>query len=81
MVGELGLVAPGGVRTRTVACAEAGEMLEVTYDQVRQLYFQNPAFGFSSSSSTARRLFDTIARTEAAATPAPVDRSGPGVRS
>ena len=80
VVGELGLIAPGGVRTRTVACAEAGEVLEVSYDQVRQLYFQNPAFGFYFLELTARRLFDTIARTEAAATPAPIDLSGPGVR-
>ena len=80
MVGELGLIAPGGVRTRTVDCAEAGEVLEVSYDQVRQLYFQNPAFGFYFLELTARRLFDTIARTEAAATPAPVDLAAPGVR-
>ena len=38
-VGELGLIAPGGARTRTVECIEAGDVLEVTYDQVRQLYF------------------------------------------
>ena len=67
VVGELGLIAPGGVRTRTVECAEAGDILEITYDQVRQLYFQNPAFGFSFLQLTARRLFDTIARQEAAA--------------
>jgi CRP-like cAMP-binding protein len=67
VVGELGLVAPGGVRTRTVECAEAGDILEITYDQVRQLYFQNPAFGFSFLHLTARRLFDTIARHEESA--------------
>jgi len=67
VVGELGLVAPGGARTRTVACVEAGSILEVGYDQVRQLYFQNPAFGFYFLDLIARRLFDTIARQEAAA--------------
>ena len=70
-VGELGLVAPGGARTRTVTCLEAGDILEVTYDQVRQLYFQNPAFGFAFLDLAARRLFDTIARQEAVAPPAP----------
>ena len=38
---------------------------------MRQLYFQNPAFGFAFLDLAARRLFDTIARQEAAATPDP----------
>ena len=67
VVGELGLVAPGHVRTRTVECREAGEVLEIAYDQVRQLYYQNPAFGFYFLELTARRLFDTVARLEPAA--------------
>ena len=66
VVGELGLIAPGHARTRTVECIEAGDLLEVRYDQVRQLYFQNPSFGFYFLDLTARRLFDTIARQEAA---------------
>jgi hypothetical protein len=66
VVGELGLVAPGQVRTQTVECREAGEILEIAYDQVRQLYYQNPAFGFYFLELTARRLFDTMARLERA---------------
>jgi hypothetical protein len=80
VVGELGLVAPGGARTRTVECVETGDILEVSYDQVRQLYFQNPAFGFYFLELTARRLFDTIARQEAAAVPLAVDLAAPGVQ-
>jgi CRP/FNR family transcriptional regulator, cyclic AMP receptor protein len=66
LVGELGLVAPGHTRTRTVECTARAEVLEVAYDQVRQLYFQNPAFGFYFLELAARRLFDTIARQDEA---------------
>jgi hypothetical protein len=76
LVGELGLIAPGGRRTQTVTGSAAGEVLEISYDQVRQLYFQNPAFGFYFLELTARRLFDTIARHQAAA--ADVPAPGPG---
>ena len=79
-LGELGLVAPGGARTRSVECVAAGEILEVRYDQVRQLYFQNPAFGFAFLELAARRLFDTIARQEAAAAPPPVDLARRGAQ-
>jgi hypothetical protein len=64
LVGELGLIAPGSVRTQTVECIDAGEILEVTYDQVRQLYFQNPEFGFYFLQLTARRLLGNAARLE-----------------
>ena len=80
VVGELGIIAPGGVRTRTVDCVETGHVLEVSYDQVRQLYFQNPAFGFYFLDLTARRLFDTIARQEAAGAAPSIDLPTPGVQ-
>ncbi|HET9067236.1 MAG TPA: cyclic nucleotide-binding domain-containing protein [Amaricoccus sp.] len=82
-VGELGLVAPDGARTRTVECVAAGDVLEITYDQVRQLCFQNPAFGFYFLELTARRLFDTVARCETAlaASGQPVDLGGPRLQA
>ena len=40
-------------------------LLEITYSQVRQLYFQNPAFGFYFLELTSRRLFENIAKLEA----------------
>jgi CRP/FNR family transcriptional regulator, cyclic AMP receptor protein len=64
VAGELGLISPDHVRTQTVECTEAGEILEITYDQVRQLHFQNPRFGFYFLELTTRRLFDNIARLE-----------------
>jgi CRP/FNR family cyclic AMP-dependent transcriptional regulator len=54
--GELGLVSKDHVRTQTVVCEEAGELLSITYDEVRQLYFQNPKFGFFFLRLVAERL-------------------------
>jgi CRP/FNR family cyclic AMP-dependent transcriptional regulator len=46
VVGEIGLVSPKGQRTQTFRCLEDGELLAISYAQVKQLYFQNPRFGF-----------------------------------
>jgi CRP-like cAMP-binding protein len=62
--GELGLLAPDNKRTATLECVEAGEVLVATYDQVKQLYYQNPEFGFSFLRLTSGRLFQNIARME-----------------
>jgi CRP/FNR family cyclic AMP-dependent transcriptional regulator len=64
VVGELGLLAPENRRSQTLECIEAGEVLTMAYDQVRQLYFQNPTFGFYFLRLTTRRLFQNIARLE-----------------
>jgi hypothetical protein len=67
VVGELGLLSPDKTRTQTLQCAESGELLEITYSQVRQLYYQNPAFGFYFLELTSKRLFENIAKLEAEA--------------
>jgi CRP-like cAMP-binding protein len=64
IVGELGFIAPDKARTQTLQCIESGEILKITYDQVRQLYFQNPKFGFYFMQLSARRLFENAARLE-----------------
>jgi CRP/FNR family cyclic AMP-dependent transcriptional regulator len=64
IVGELGLLAPGQARTQTLICTEDSHLLQITYEQVKQLYFQNPQFGFYFLQLTARRLFENIARLE-----------------
>jgi CRP-like cAMP-binding protein len=64
IVGELGFIAPDKARTQTLQCVEQGEILKITYDQVRQLYFQNPKFGFYFMQLSARRLFENAARLE-----------------
>ena len=64
IVGELGLLSLGHRRTQTLQCVESGELLRITYDQVRQLYFQNPKFGFYFLQLTTRRLFENLTRLE-----------------
>ncbi|MBX9592450.1 MAG: Crp/Fnr family transcriptional regulator [Hyphomonadaceae bacterium] len=62
VVGEIGLIAPDNKRTLTFECIEDGELLTISYDQVKQLYFQNPAFGFYFLQLISKRLFKDIER-------------------
>jgi CRP/FNR family cyclic AMP-dependent transcriptional regulator len=64
VVGEMGLIAPDNRRTQTLECLEKGEVLTITYDQLRQLYFQNPEFGFYFLRLTSERMFQNLARLE-----------------
>ena len=65
IVGELGMFSPSNLRTQSLECIEEGMILSVSYDQVEQLYVQNPAFGFYLLKLSSARLFqnlDTIER-------------------
>jgi CRP-like cAMP-binding protein len=65
IVGELGMLSPSNLRTQSLECIEAGMILSVSYDQVEQLYVQNPAFGFYFLKLASARLFqnlDTVER-------------------
>jgi len=62
VVGELGLLAPENRRGQTLECIDSGEVLAIGYDQARQLYFQNPDFGFYFLRLTTERLFQNISR-------------------
>jgi CRP-like cAMP-binding protein len=60
VVGEMGFMSPSNTRTQTLECLEAGEVLSISYDEVRQLYFQNPEFGFYFLRLTSERLFQNM---------------------
>lgn len=62
--GELGLISPGNQRTQTIKCIEGGKVLTANYQMVKELYFQNPEFGFYFLRLTSERLFQNIARLE-----------------
>jgi hypothetical protein len=64
VVGELAMLAPDNRRTATLECIEEGDALSITYEQVEQLYYQNPTFGFYLLRLTTARLFDNISRLE-----------------
>ena len=74
VVGEVGFVAPDQRRTLSLECLQAGEVLTISYDQVRQLYFQNPTFGFFFLRLISQRLFADIERLRRSQVPA----TGPG---
>jgi len=65
VVGELAMLAPDNRRTATLECIEAGQALSITYEQVEQLYYQNPTFGFYFLRLATARLFNNISRLEA----------------
>lgn len=64
IVGEIGIVAPDNQRTQTFVCIEEGELLTISYDRVKELYFQNPSFGFYFLNLIAGRLIANNAELE-----------------
>jgi CRP/FNR family transcriptional regulator, cyclic AMP receptor protein len=46
LLGEIGLFTPDGKRTKTVRCKTDVQTAVIDYDQFKELYFQNPQFGF-----------------------------------
>lgn len=46
LLGEIGLFTPDGRRTHTVRCKTDVSAAVIDYDQFKELYFQNPQFGF-----------------------------------
>lgn len=65
VVGELGMLSPDKVRTQSAVCVDGGQLLIITYDQVRQLFLQNPKFGYYFMQLSVRRLFDNTRRMQA----------------
>jgi CRP-like cAMP-binding protein len=64
VVGELGMLAPHRTRTQTLECIEEGAVLEIGYEKIEELYYQNPRFGFFFLRLSTERLFDNIGRLE-----------------
>lgn len=64
IIGEMGLLTPDNRRTQTVVCTQNGHVLSITYDKVRELYFENPEFGFHFLRLTSQRLLQNVARLE-----------------
>lgn len=62
--GEMGLLTAGFQRTQSVECIKSGRLMTITYDKVRELYFQNPEFGFYFLRLIGERLLHNLKRAE-----------------
>jgi CRP/FNR family cyclic AMP-dependent transcriptional regulator len=69
LLGEIGLFTPNGRRTMTVRCKTDVEAAKIGYDQIKELYFQNPQFGFKLLHLIVGRLQSNAELATAAAAP------------
>jgi CRP/FNR family transcriptional regulator, cyclic AMP receptor protein len=67
LVGELGFLSPNNLRTMTLECVVPGSIGRISYEDLKQLYFQNPKFGFYLLRLMATRLFDNLDHARATA--------------
>jgi len=62
--GELGLLTAQNFRTYTVECTRAGRVLTISYGKAREIYFENPTFGFHLLRLSSGRLLQNLDRAE-----------------
>ena len=65
MFGEIAFFAPDNRRTLTARCSENCVVMSIDQSAVRQLYFQNPSFGFELVGLVAARLSADVSRLQA----------------
>ena len=62
--GEIGLFSPAHLRTISAQCESTCTVLEIHATTVRQLFYQNPAFGFHLMELLASHLSEDVSRLE-----------------
>jgi len=62
LFGEIGIFSVDRLRTATATCIEPCSLLLVSADKVRELYYQNPEFGFFLVGVITRRLTEDLER-------------------
>ena len=65
VLGEISMFSPDKRRTATAICVTDGELLAMTENQVRRLYFENPKFGSYLVQLITRRLLQNCGALEA----------------
>lgn len=60
VVGEIGLFSPSHARTATIVAATDCDLLEISDSSLKQLYYQNPKFGFYLVQLITRRLVENL---------------------
>jgi CRP/FNR family cyclic AMP-dependent transcriptional regulator len=59
LLGEIGLFTPDGKRTMTVRCKTEVQTAKIDYDRFKELYFENPQFGFHLLHLIVARMQDS----------------------
>ncbi len=62
LFGEIAFFTKDGIRTQTAECVTPCRLLSVEGDQIKQLYFQNPEFGWYLIQLIAQRLTENATR-------------------
>ena len=62
IIGEIGIFSPFKTRTATAKCIEDGEILTISEDKIKQLYFQNPTFGYYLIQLIIKRFIENFER-------------------
>jgi hypothetical protein len=66
VVGEIAMFSPTRTRTRTIVADTDCDLMAIGESEIKQLYYQNPQFGFYLIQLVTRRLVMTVERLEAA---------------
>jgi len=66
VIGEIGIFAPSRQRTDTAICESDVEVATISNDRVRQLYHQNPEFGFYLINLVTDRLLQNFSKVRSA---------------
>ena len=67
VIGEIGIFAPSRQRMDTAICESDVEVATISNDRVRQLYHQNPKFGFYLINLVTARLLQNFSKVQTAA--------------
>jgi CRP-like cAMP-binding protein len=70
VIGEIGVFAPDHKRTATVTCRTNCVVYKLTERRTKELYFQNPAFGYGVLQLIIKRLLENQQLIQPAGAPA-----------
>lgn len=65
VVGEIAMFSPTRTRTRTIVAETDCRLMAIGESEIKQLYYQNPEFGFFLIQLVTRRLVTNVERLEA----------------
>lgn len=71
MIGEIGVFASGHERTATIVCRTDCRLMEMTENTAKQLFFQDPSFGFAILQLIINRLLENNRRLMESVAPRP----------